>query len=113
MTIHAAKGLEFRNVYFVGVEQGIIPHNKSLETKFGEDEERRLFYVAVTRAKRELTISYSKMRTKYGQRLERQQSMFLNEIPEELLEKTDGVCSEVADDELAEDILNQFGDMFE
>jgi len=112
MTIHAAKGLEFRNVFFVGVEQGMIPHTKSLETSYGEDEERRLFYVAVTRAKQELTISHTTMRTKYGQRVERHPSMFINEIPDNLLEVTDGVDHEVADEEVAEDLLSQFGAMF-
>ena len=112
MTIHAAKGLEFRNVFFVGVEQGMIPHTKSLETSYGEDEERRLFYVAVTRAKQELTISHTTMRTKYGQRVERHPSMFINEIPDSLLEVTDGIDHEVADEEVAEDLLSQFGAMF-
>ena len=112
MTIHAAKGLEFRNVFFVGVEQGIIPHNKSLESSFGEAEERRLFYVAVTRAKRELTISYSKVRTKYGQRVEKQPSMFLNEIPKELIQKYDETDEEIAEEDFAEDILSQFGAAF-
>ena len=112
MTIHSAKGLEFRNVFFVGVEQGIIPHTKSLETSYGEAEERRLFYVAVTRAKQELTISYSKMRTKFGQRIERFPSMFINEIPDNLLEPTDGIYQEAADDEVAEDLLSRFGAMF-
>jgi len=113
MTIHAAKGLEFRNVYFVGVEQGMIPHTKSLETACGEAEERRLFYVAVTRAKRELTISYTTMRTKYGQRIERHPSMFIEEMPDNLLEITDGIDHEVADEGVAEDLLSQFGAMFE
>ncbi|MCK5851792.1 exodeoxyribonuclease V subunit gamma [bacterium] len=112
MTIHSAKGLEFRNVFFVGVEQGIIPHTKSLETSYGEAEERRLFYVAVTRAKQELTISYSKMRTKFGQRIERLPSMFINEIPDNLLEPTDGIYQEAADEEVAEDLLSRFGAMF-
>jgi len=112
MTIHSAKGLEFRNVFFVGVEQGIIPHTKSLETSYGEAEERRLFYVAVTRAKQELTISYSKMRTKFGQRIERLPSMYINEIPDNLLEPTDGIYQEAADEEVAEDLLSRFGAMF-
>ena len=112
MTIHSAKGLEFRNVFLVGVEQGMIPHTKSLETSYGEAEERRLFYVAVTRAKRELTLSYTTMRTKYGQRIERHPSMFINEIPEKLLETTDGNCQEVAEEEVAEDLLSRFSAMF-
>jgi len=112
MTIHSAKGLEFRNVFFVGVEQGIIPHKKSLETSYGEAEERRLFYVAVTRAKSELTISYNTMRSKYGQRIERLPSMFIREMPDELLEPVDGIDNEAASEEMAEDLLGQFGAMF-
>ncbi|RLD09996.1 MAG: ATP-dependent DNA helicase Rep [Chlamydiae bacterium] len=112
MTVHSAKGLEFRNVFFAGVEQGIIPHNKSLATASGEDEERRLFYVAVTRAKSNLTLCYCKSRTKFGQKIEKIPSMFIDEIPENLLAETDGIDTKIADDDVADDLLNQFSAMF-
>jgi DNA helicase-2/ATP-dependent DNA helicase PcrA len=76
-TIHAAKGLEFDIVYVIGVEEKIIPHQMSLHTRQQIEEERRLLYVAITRAKEKLTISY------WGQ-----PSRFLFEIPKELTDFT-------------------------
>ena len=64
MTIHAAKGLEFPVVFIIGAEGGMIPHARSLDEPGGVEEERRLMYVAMTRAKRRLFISYCRMREK-------------------------------------------------
>jgi superfamily I DNA/RNA helicase len=80
MTIHAAKGLEFESVFFVGVEDGIIPNSRCLESPEVE-EERRLFYVAVTRAKRNLVMTICDQRMKYGERSTQSPSRFLKELP--------------------------------
>ena len=85
LTVHASKGLEYPVIYVVGMEHGIFPHQRSLDERDVE-EERRLFYVAITRAKDKLVLSYANSRYRFG-RLEQQfASNFLDEIPEELLE---------------------------
>ncbi len=87
MTIHAAKGLEFEVVFIAGCEDGIIPHAKSLEEGEGNlEEERRLFYVAVTRARRRLVVSCAKRRRKQNQVTDQVPSPFLAEIPTHLVE---------------------------
>jgi DNA helicase-2/ATP-dependent DNA helicase PcrA len=84
MTLHAAKGLEFPSVFLVGLEEGIFPHSRSLYDRQALEEERRLCYVGITRAKRELTITYASRRTLWGNVQLNQPSRFLTEIPEEL-----------------------------
>jgi DNA helicase-2/ATP-dependent DNA helicase PcrA len=87
MTIHASKGLEFPVVFIVGAEDGIIPHARSMEEGDGNvEEERRLFYVAITRARDKLFISSCQRRRKMGGVMECTPSPFLQEIPEELVE---------------------------
>jgi DNA helicase-2/ATP-dependent DNA helicase PcrA len=91
MTIHAAKGLEFEVVFIAGCEDGIIPHARSLEEGEGNlEEERRLFYVAVTRARRRLLISSCLRRRKQNQIMDCVPSPFLQEIPPELLQNCVG-----------------------
>ena len=86
MTVHAAKGLEFERVYVVGLEEGIFPAGRSVaEGRSAIEEERRLMYVAITRAKRELTLTRALRRTLYGQSARNPSSRFLDEIPSELL----------------------------
>jgi len=88
ITMHSCKGLEFPHVFIVGLEDGLLPHSRS-KVEGTLDEERRLFYVAVTRAMQTLTISHCSGRKKYGQMLPCQPSPFLKELPEELVEHAD------------------------
>ena len=88
MTVHSAKGLEFPYVFLPGMEDGIFPGMQSIMATDAEvEEERRLAYVAITRAKRELYIIYSAQRMLYGRTQANPPSRFLKEIPEELLER--------------------------
>jgi len=88
ITMHSCKGLEFPHVFIVGLEDGLLPHMRS-KVEGTLDEERRLFYVAVTRAMQTLTISHCGGRKKYGQLLPCQPSPFLKELPEELVDHAD------------------------
>ncbi len=87
MTVHAAKGLEFPYVFVVGLEENLFPSMMSGENQESLEEERRLFYVAITRAKIRLFLSYAKTRFKWGQFTESKMSRFLNELDEEYIEK--------------------------
>ncbi len=80
MTMHAAKGLEFEYVCIIGLEEGILPHERSIEDDEEMEEERRLFFVGITRAEKDLHISYAKYRTIRGQPLRSIPSKFLYEI---------------------------------
>ncbi len=93
MTLHAAKGLEFNNVYLVGFEEGSLPHHQNLEGD-GLLEERRLAYVGITRARKRLTLTYASGRKRYGETQDCDISRFLSELPEDLLE-WDGEKAEV------------------
>lgn len=84
MTIHSAKGLEFPYVFLVGAEDGIIPHQRSLRDGTVE-EERRLFYVAITRAQRHFTIFETCSRIRHGRETVSSPSRFIREIPEKLI----------------------------
>jgi len=84
MTIHSAKGLEFPFVFMVGMSEGIFPNQRSLE-EVGEDEERRLCYVGITRAMQELTFTMSKFRKHYGEKIKQYPSRFLFSIDSEIL----------------------------
>ncbi len=86
MTVHSAKGLEFNNVFIAGMEEGIFPHNNSFNELSGIEEERRLCYVAVTRAKQKLYIVNSRKRMLFGQESYNPPSRFINEISEEYLD---------------------------
>lgn len=80
MTIHSAKGLEFKHVYIVGVEENLFPSQLSLYSRTELEEERRLFYVAVTRAEKEIMISYALNRFKWGNLVNCEPSRFIDEI---------------------------------
>lgn len=88
ITMHSCKGLEFPHVFIVGLEDGLLPHSRSKE-EGTLDEERRLFYVAVTRAMQTLAISHCGGRKKFGQLMPCHPSPFLKELPEELIERQD------------------------
>jgi DNA helicase-2/ATP-dependent DNA helicase PcrA len=88
MTIHAAKGLEFPVVFVGGLEEGLFPNAMSINTRDELEEERRLFYVAVTRAKGRLYLTYANTRYKFGQLQQADPSRFVDEIPMEYIDKT-------------------------
>jgi DNA helicase II / ATP-dependent DNA helicase PcrA len=85
MTLHAAKGLEFPVAFIVGLEQGILPHSRANESDDELEEERRLLFVGITRAERELYLSHCRIREFRGQRQATIPSLFLRELPEEAL----------------------------
>ncbi|WP_251863399.1 UvrD-helicase domain-containing protein [Achromobacter sp. Marseille-Q4962] len=85
MTVHAAKGLEFNNVFITGLEEGLFPHENSILEPSGLEEERRLMYVAITRARERLYITLAQSRMLHGQTRYAMRSRFLEEIPEQHL----------------------------
>jgi DNA helicase-2/ATP-dependent DNA helicase PcrA len=88
MTIHAAKGLEFPVVFLAGLEETLFPSAMSMHSREDLEEERRLFYVAITRAKTKLFITYANARYRFGQLQQNEPSRFLEEIDEEHLDKS-------------------------
>ncbi|MEE1943675.1 UvrD-helicase domain-containing protein [Pedobacter sp. KR3-3] len=99
MTIHSAKGLEFKNVYIVGLEENLFPSQMSLTSRTDLEEERRLFYVAITRAEKKLTITYATSRYRWGTLTSCEPSRFINEINPSYLEL-----------EIAKPAKNSFGE---
>ncbi len=95
MTMHSSKGLEFPTVFVVGAEENIFPSQRSMESEAEIEEERRLAYVAITRAKRELYLTYSNERTLFGMTNRNRRSRFLQELPDELLnEESEGLIEQ-------------------
>jgi DNA helicase-2/ATP-dependent DNA helicase PcrA len=88
MTIHAAKGLEFSCVFAVGLEEMLFPNAMSINTREELEEERRLFYVVITRAKHKLWITYANTRYKFGQVVQNEPSRFIKELPEDSIDKS-------------------------
>ena len=88
MTIHAAKGLEFSCVFAAGLEEMLFPNAMSINTREELEEERRLFYVVITRAKKKLWITYANTRYKFGSLVQNEPSRFLSEIPEQYTERS-------------------------
>jgi DNA helicase-2/ATP-dependent DNA helicase PcrA len=85
MTVHSAKGLEFHTVFVTGLEEGLFPHENSRDEVDGMEEERRLMYVAITRAKRRLYVTHAQSRMLHGQVRYNIPSRFLDELPRELV----------------------------
>ncbi len=88
MTVHAAKGLEFACVFVVGLEETLFPSGMSVNTREELEEERRLFYVAVTRAKKHLWLSYANSRYRFGQLVQNDPSRFIEEMPEDKIDRS-------------------------
>jgi DNA helicase-2/ATP-dependent DNA helicase PcrA len=88
MTIHSAKGLEFPVIFIGGLEETLFPNAMSINTREELEEERRLFYVAVTRAKQKLWLTYANTRYRFGNLVQNEPSRFINELPAERLDKT-------------------------
>jgi DNA helicase-2/ATP-dependent DNA helicase PcrA len=94
MTIHLAKGLEFPNVYIVGLEEDLFPSALSSATRSDLEEERRLFYVALTRAMKKVTITYSKTRYRWGKLNDCEPSRFINEIGSEFVKFNNSISKQ-------------------
>ena len=95
MTIHSSKGLEFDTVFITGLEDGLCPHERSLSENNGLEEERRLMYVAITRARKNLYLTLAQSRMTYGQIMYNMPSRFLDEIPDELIKKINAPKKEI------------------
>ena len=87
MTLHAAKGLEFPVVFIIGMEEGLLPHNQSMLDLHELEEERRLCYVGITRAKKQLYLTFARRRLYFGSRVSNMVSRFITDIPEKLFEQ--------------------------
>ena len=88
MTVHAAKGLEFQCVFVAGLEEMLFASGLSVNTREELEEERRLFYVAITRAKNRLWLTYANTRYRFGNLVQNEPSRFIEELPEEFLDRS-------------------------
>ncbi|MFC1609201.1 ATP-dependent helicase [Patescibacteria group bacterium] len=88
MTMHSAKGLEFPTVFIIGLEEGIIPHSRSMLSESEMEEERRLMYVGITRAKEKVFFLFTRLRTFFGSTQANPPSRFLNDVPNKLIEES-------------------------
>lgn len=116
MTLHAAKGLEFPIVFIIGMEEGLFPHSRSLMDSGQLEEERRLAYVGITRAKDVLFLTYASTRLYFGERLSNPPSRFIMDIPENLLENIGGEVFRKKDEfklDSVDDIKGTFDDIIE
>ena len=109
LTVHAAKGLEFPHVFLAGFEEGLFPHERSAAVPGGIEEERRLAYVAMTRAMVSLTVTHVESRIRWSREIACLPSRFLAEMPEERMVREDfsrpAVLSPEEEDRIAEDYL--------
>ncbi len=116
MTLHAAKGLEYPTVFIVGMEEGLFPHSRSLMDTNQLEEERRLAYVGITRAKEVLYLTYASSRLYFGEKLSNPPSRFIMDIPENLLENIGGGNFSAVNDfklDSVDDIKGTFDDIIE
>jgi DNA helicase-2/ATP-dependent DNA helicase PcrA len=107
MTMHSAKGLEFRNVYIAGVEEELFPSPMSMENMHDLEEERRLFYVAVTRAKKQVIITYSQSRYRWGELHNCSPSRFINEVDLSCIDWPDDPRKEMFVFDREDELLNK------
>jgi len=108
MSLHSSKGLEFPHVFLVGLEEEYLPHKKSVGEAVDVDEERRLCYVGITRARRSLTLLGAARRKKYGKMLPREASRFLQEFPSEVLRELTGEPPPAASPAAQEQVAGNF-----
>jgi DNA helicase-2/ATP-dependent DNA helicase PcrA len=116
MSLHSSKGLEFPVIFLVGMEEGFLPHKKSIYETFDIDEERRLCYVGITRAKKQLVLLGARRRRKYGKMEQREPSRFLSEIPKERLvvrNREPAVSSPEQQEQSASNFFSNMSKMFE
>lgn len=113
MTLHAAKGLEFPVVFMVGLEEGLFPHSRSLFDTYQLEEERRLAYVGITRAKEVLYLTYAGSRLYFGEKLSNPPSRFLTDIPEDLIENMGGESFKIEEEFEFDDIKGSFDDILD
>ena len=116
MTLHAAKGLEFPTIFIVGMEEGLFPHSRSLMDVNQLEEERRLAYVGITRAKEVIYLTYASSRLYFGERISNPPSRFITDIREDLLENVGGNSFSGRDDlklDSVDDIKETFDDIIE
>ncbi len=111
MSLHSSKGLEFPVVFLAGMEEGFLPHKKSINETFDIDEERRLCYVGITRAQQQLILLGAQQRRKYGKLEQREPSRFVSEIPESVLEKAAEKQVDVSPEEEAVSASNFFNNI--
>ena len=97
MTVHASKGLEFDYVFITGLEEGLFPHEKLDDSKTDDEEERRLFYVAITRARKKVFLSFAHSRMIYGSTGMRTPSSFIDDIGNEFIAESESVIDEDTD----------------
>jgi superfamily I DNA/RNA helicase len=108
MSLHSSKGLEFPHVFLAGMEEGLLPHGKSISEEVSIDEERRLCYVGITRARKHLTMTRCLQRKKYGKLQECYPSRFIEELPEHLLNHQKGRMAAEATEEDADRMADSF-----
>ena len=111
MTLHSSKGLEFDTCFLLGMEEELLPHKNVIRENGDIDEERRLCYVGITRAKRRLIMTYAKERKIYGKDIRRAMSRFLVEHQDYFIEQDRNSFSHLSEEEEAEYKSNFFNDL--
>lgn len=111
MSLHASKGLEFDNVFMVGMEEELLPHKKTIQEGSNIDEERRLCYVGITRAKKKLIMTYCKQRKIYGKDLKRFKTRFIHKIVNEITEQDRTSFGHLTEEEEIDYKSNFFNDL--
>jgi DNA helicase-2/ATP-dependent DNA helicase PcrA len=113
MTLHASKGLEFDYVFLAGMEEEILPHKKTIVENSDINEERRLCYVGITRARKKLIMTYAKERKMYGKMIPRFKSRFVIELPQCYKELDRTNFGDMSDDEVKDFKKNFFGNLMD